>query len=467
MGSHRSATTVHSRNTLRSIGEVLELDCVTHAERTSSETPRKRFYKVSEQPSMGMLGSYATPMPGPVKMEAQAAYPQSGSSMPQAVPSMGSYPYYSSLFSSSLHAAAGVASAHDPYGLHNSYYYANNMYPGYMNSMVPHGAFFGGYMREAAMKQEMTCEWIDQDTKKMCNKLFHSLHDIVNHLTVEHVGGPEITDHACYWSNCSREKKPFKAKYKLVNHVRVHTGEKPFPCPFPGCHKYFARSENLKIHKRIHTGEKPFECEIEGCDRRFANSSDRKKHMHVHTTDKPYYCRVKGCDKTYTHPSSLRKHLKIHGQEALAMGYDSEDSGKLSPPMSLNTTSSSLSSPVGQSSLPTDYKLPLQHPGLPEYKSYLPDYKTHLPEYKTHLPEYKSHLPEYMSHLPEYKSHLSEYKSDISNWYTPSPEYKSDISNWYTPSPTVCTSLPTPPPSGLSPRFSTAGQSFLTPATSY
>lgn len=79
--------------------------------------------------------------------------------------------------------------------------------------------------------------------------------EIVGHLGVEHVGGPEITNHACYWQNCSRNGRPFKAKYKLVNHIRVHTGEKPFHCPFPGCGKVFARSENLKIHKRTHTGK--------------------------------------------------------------------------------------------------------------------------------------------------------------------------------------------------------------------
>jgi hypothetical protein len=145
---------------------------------------------------------------------------------------------------------------------------ASQMYPSYMNGMgMAHhaaaapGAFFR-YMRQP-IKQELSCLWIDQDLpspKKPCNKIFGSLHDIVTHITVEHVGGPEIANHTCFWDSCPREGKPFKAKYKLVNHIRVHTGEKPFPCPFPGCGKIFARSENLKIHKRIHTGKRPLLC---------------------------------------------------------------------------------------------------------------------------------------------------------------------------------------------------------------
>lgn len=134
---------------------------------------------------------------------------------------------------------------HGAYGMHS------------MGMNHPHGpgAFFR-YMRPP-IKQEHTCMWIDQDApepRKPCGKLFSTMHEIVTHLTVEHVGGPEQTNHACFWQSCPRDGKPFKAKYKLVNHIRVHTGEKPFPCPFPGCGKVFARSENLKIHKRTHTG---------------------------------------------------------------------------------------------------------------------------------------------------------------------------------------------------------------------
>ena len=152
------------------------------------------------------------------------------------------------------------------------------------------GAFFR-YMRQPGLKQEMTCMWIDQDLpspRKPCSKIFGSLHEIVTHITVEHVGGPEMTNHTCFWESCPREGRPFKAKYKLVNHIRVHTGEKPFPCPFPGCGKVFARSENLKIHKRIHTGKKlkiDYSIQLKLCIlyKQLVNQSQTLKYQHSTT----------------------------------------------------------------------------------------------------------------------------------------------------------------------------------------
>ncbi|CAH1391673.1 unnamed protein product [Nezara viridula] len=153
----------------------------------------------------------------------------------------------------------------------------------------------------------LECRWED------CWSLFHSQKALVAHIEGTHVepqrGGD---DFPCLWASCPRASRPFNARYKLLIHMRVHSGEKPNKCQFAGCMKAFSRLENLKIHQRSHTGERPYLCQFPSCHKAFSNSSDRAKHQRTHYDTKPYACQIDGCRKRYTDPSSLRKHIKNH-----------------------------------------------------------------------------------------------------------------------------------------------------------
>ncbi|XP_028315611.1 zic family member 6 [Gouania willdenowi] len=341
-----------------------------------------------------------------------------------------------------------------------------------LNMAIQRGGGGGGdtFLRcsKHTVKQELVCKWNDCHEgaagagKMPCSRAFGTMYELVTHVTVEHVGGPEHSEYVCHWENCARDRKPFKAKYKLVNHVRVHTGEKPFPCPFHGCEKVFARSENLKIHKRTHTGEKPFKCEFEGCNRRFANSSDRKKHSHVHSSDKPYTCKIRGCDKCYTHPSSLRKHMKLHcnnsnkdqvdkstdgggGQTAEGRPSRAPDRAQLSPPHPTQDTP--LHSPHSRDE--SSPRSRLHHP-----------FDTSLDYSTTHRSHSQPLLDPFLLQRGSYcRSQSSQYPcaqtghtfaQSSRTFSSTSPFQKSLVNGWYTchsgvdtfPSPKQCHNIP-------------------------
>ena len=78
-------------------------------------------------------------------------------------------------------------------------------------------------------------------------------------------------------NECTICSKNFKEKSKLIRHMLVHTGEKPYTCHF--CGKCFSVDYNLRTHERIHTGEKPFKCNFDGCFKSFTQSGNLKAHI--------------------------------------------------------------------------------------------------------------------------------------------------------------------------------------------
>ncbi|EJD00689.1 uncharacterized protein FOMMEDRAFT_47023, partial [Fomitiporia mediterranea MF3/22] len=51
---------------------------------------------------------------------------------------------------------------------------------------------------------------------------------------------------------CHMCGKMFNRPSSLKIHLTTHTGERPFPCPYPGCGRAFNVSSNMRRHFRTH-----------------------------------------------------------------------------------------------------------------------------------------------------------------------------------------------------------------------
>ncbi|XP_055556264.1 zinc finger protein 131-like isoform X1 [Falco biarmicus] len=144
------------------------------------------------------------------------------------------------------------------------------------------------YLRESALKQHLTCYHIDEGGASKKQR-------------------PGKKIHICQYCD-----KQFDHFGHFKEHLRKHTGEKPFECP--NCHERFARNSTLKCHlTACQSGagakkgrKKLYECQV--CNSVFNSWDQFKDHLVIHTGDKPNHCTL--CDLWFMQGSELRRHLK-------------------------------------------------------------------------------------------------------------------------------------------------------------
>ncbi|KAM9352884.1 zinc finger protein 407 [Symphorus nematophorus] len=170
---------------------------------------------------------------------------------------------------------------------------------------------------------------------KICNFATAQLGDARNHVK-RHLGMREYKCDICGWAfvmkkhlsthllgkhgvgqrkerkfECDLCERSFSEKWALNNHMKLHSGEKPYKCAWPSCHYAFLNLSAMKDHYRTHTGEKSYLCDLCG----FAGGTRHAltKHRRQHTGERPFKCKL--CNFASTTQSHLSRHKRVHTGE--------------------------------------------------------------------------------------------------------------------------------------------------------
>ncbi|CAL1538819.1 unnamed protein product [Lymnaea stagnalis] len=133
--------------------------------------------------------------------------------------------------------------------------------------------------------------------------------DLVTQLYGDHVKQVESLSNET--SVSCPECGKFVRKDTLVEHLRLHTGERPYACRF--CSKGFAGRLTLRRHISSHLNMPMFMCDT--CGREFKRNSHLIKHIRQHDFEKKgekHTCQI--CKASFFTPEELSRHMRRHGE---------------------------------------------------------------------------------------------------------------------------------------------------------
>lgn len=145
---------------------------------------------------------------------------------------------------------------------------------------------------------------------KYCGMQFVHRGDMDTHAVLHEDEKPPLTCGVC--------GKTYNTRSKLQRHVRVHSGERPFPCLI--CGKKFPRSDHVKQHMKVHmklhgskilstfpTSQKSY-CRL--CGVKFEQKGDLQEHLLTHGYGKLISCTL--CGEVYKSSEELKAHRMTH-----------------------------------------------------------------------------------------------------------------------------------------------------------
>lgn len=103
---------------------------------------------------------------------------------------------------------------------------------------------------------------------------------------------------------CDQCQKSFYTKTSLNNHKLSHTNQRPFVCD--QCGQSFKGHSAYRDHQQTHTNIRPFVCTV--CAKTFRKRNNFTVHMNIHTDNRPYQCSL--CDRGFHSPAARRAHEK-------------------------------------------------------------------------------------------------------------------------------------------------------------
>ncbi|MPC13084.1 Zinc finger and BTB domain-containing protein 47 [Portunus trituberculatus] len=126
----------------------------------------------------------------------------------------------------------------------------------------------------------------------------------VNHLK-KHMHSHDLNLHTCPYCHAY-----FKKPFNLKEHIKKHQNCK-YECSH--CQREFTDKSTLLCHVRSQH-EKRYKIQCELCQKRFYHRAHYNEHMRIHTGEKPYMCEL--CGKKFSWHDSVKKHMQTHSAES-------------------------------------------------------------------------------------------------------------------------------------------------------